>query len=225
MRTIILASQSPRRRQLIDLLNCPVTAVSADVDESRITTPDPAQNAIDTARFKAETILARWPVQLPAASAAILVAADTTVALERQMLGKPVDNNEAAQMLRQLRGQEHEVHTGMVVVDLASGRSLEAVTTVPVTMRDYSRHEIEAYVATGDPLDKAGAYAIQHTVFRPVARLEGCYLGVMGLSICHLLRLLQQIEPAITADTVGLRQSHNGYTCPYLNHQSTAEDL
>jgi septum formation protein len=219
MITLILASQSPRRRQLVNLLVCPVTAVSADVDESQITTPDPAQNAIHTARLKAETVLNHWAEQvtLPVSPRAILIAADTTVALGRQMLGKPDDAETAVHTLRQLRQQRHTVHTGMVVVDIATGRTLADVTSVPVTMRNYSDDEIMAYVATGDPLDKAGAYAIQHPVFQPVARLEGCYLGVMGLSICHLMQLLRQLDVAVAADPARLHQAHSGYPCPYLS--------
>jgi septum formation protein len=213
---LILASQSPRRRQLVELLGCPVTAVSVDVDENQITTPDPAQNAVDTARLKAETILARWRQQGTVEQQAILIAADTNVALGERILGKPDDADTAVHTLRQLRRQRHYVHTGMVLVDLATGHTLEEVTTIPVTMRNYSDAEIDAYVATGDPLDKAGAYAIQHPAFRPVARLEGCYLGVMGLSICHLVQLLGQLEVTVTADRQRLYQVHDGFPCPYL---------
>jgi septum formation protein len=219
MKSLILASQSPRRRQLISLLHCPVTAVSADVDESQITTADPGQNAIDTARLKAETILARYAAahdQTDLPAHCLLVAADTTVALGRQLLGKPRDATDATHTLRQLRRQRHTVYTGMVVVDMADGRIVTDVTSVPVTMRDYSDADIAAYVASGDPLDKAGAYAIQHPTFQPVAHLEGCYLGVMGLSICHLLRLLHRLDAAIGVDMERLRQAHNGYVCPYL---------
>jgi septum formation protein len=134
----------------------------------------------------------------------------------QQILGKPDDADTAVHTLRQLRRQRHHVHTGMVLVDLATGRTLEEVTTVPVTMRNYSDAEIDAYVATGDPLDKAGAYAIQHPVFQPVARLEGCYLGVMGLSICHLVQLLRQLDVTVTADRQRLYRVHDGYPCPYL---------
>ncbi|MFO7538266.1 MAG: Maf family protein [Chloroflexota bacterium] len=220
MLELILASQSPRRRQLVNLLGCSVTAVAADVDETQITTPDPAQNTIDTARLKADTILAQW--RRPAADARpslprpLLLAADTTVALGRQMLGKPHDAETAVHTLRLLRQQRHDVYTGMVIVDMASGHRIEDVTSVSVTMRNYSDVEIAAYVATGDPLDKAGAYAIQHPVFRPVARLHGCYLGVMGLSICHLRQVLQRLDIPVSVDRERLRQAHAGYPCPYI---------
>lgn len=216
MTTLVLASQSPRRRQLVGLLGCPVTAVSADVDELQITTPDPAQNAIDTAWLKANTILARWQAQGRQVATAVLIAADTNVALGNLMLGKPDDAAAAIHTLRQLRHKRHTVHTGMVLVDLVNGRSLQDVTSVPVLMRHYSDAEIAAYVATGDPLDKAGAYAIQHPIFQPVARLEGCYLAVMGLSICHLAQLLRQLDVNLQIDMDQLRQAHNGYHCPIL---------
>lgn len=216
MTTLILASQSPRRRQLVGLLGCPVTAVSADVDETQVTTLDPAQNAIDTARLKANTILARWQAQGRQMNSAVLVAADTNVALDQLLLGKPDDAETAVHTLRQLRHKHHMVHTGMVLVDLTSGRTLQDVTSVPVLMRDYSDAEIATYVATGDPLDKAGAYAIQHPVFQPVDRLDGCYLAVMGLSICHLAQLLGQLDVDLQIDLDQLHQAHDGYPCPIL---------
>lgn len=215
MRQLILASQSPRRRQLVQMLGCPITAVSADVDETQVTTPDPAQNAIDTAWLKANTILARWREQKEPMPPAVLIAADTNVALGQQILGKPSDRQTAVSTLRQLRQKHHYVHTGMVIVDMVTGQTLQDVTSVPVTMRNYSDAEIASYVATGDPLDKAGAYAIQHPVFRPVAQLNGCYLGVMGLSICHLAQLLQQVEIEINIDNAQLHEAHDGYPCPY----------
>lgn len=213
MKALILASQSPRRRALVQLLGYPIQLTTADVDEESITLPDPALNALATTRLKAEAIAARpeWRN-----GRGLLLAADTNVALGDRILGKPHDAAEADAMLRSLRGRQHHVHTGVVLIDLHSGAEVSGVHSARVTMRDYSDAEIAAYVATGDPLDKAGAYAIQHPAFRPVRELHGCYLGVMGLSLCQTLELLQQIGEPVHADLAAIHAAHAGYTCPLL---------
>jgi len=186
MTTLILASASPRRRELMTLLGLPFTIQVADVDEKSITHPDPAINVLETARLKAETIAQTAPPE------SIIVAADTTVALDGQMLNKPADVVEAREMLRRLRGRVHQVHTGVVLLAVGSGQRVTDVASVDVPMRTYSEAEIEAYIASGDPMDKAGAYAIQHPQFQPVLALQDCYAGVMGLPLCHLARGLRQ---------------------------------
>lgn len=211
---LILASQSPRRQALIQLVGYPYWSMVAGVDESSVTHPDPAVNVVETAQLKARTIAGRAGNDKTAGNRTLIVAADTTVALDGTMLGKPADPAEARQMLQALRDRTHEVHTGLVVVDLAGKRDVSGVHTAVVTMRDYSEREVEAYVASGDPLDKAGAYAIQHPTFRPVARLDGCYLGVMGLSVCHLLQCLIELDVPVAADLAALEQAHQGYPCP-----------
>jgi len=210
---LILASQSPRRQALIQLVGYPYQSIAADVDEGSITHPDPAVNVVQTAQLKARTIARQVRGDAAAGNRTLLVAADTTVALDGTMLGKPVDPAEAQQMLQALRDRTHEVHTGLVVVDLADKRKVGGTHTAVVTMRDYSDREIEAYVASGDPLDKAGAYAIQHPTFRPVARLDGCYLGVMGLSLCHLLGCLIELDVPLAVDLTALEQAHQGFAC------------
>ncbi len=211
---IILGSQSPRRRELIQILNLPVTTASADVDEDSVTHPDPAVNVVQTAVLKATALAQQFPND-------IILTADTTVALGNQMLNKPRDTAHATKMLQQLRDNvTHEVHTGMVLWDLANGKKLEETHTGTVTMRPYTDQEIADYVASGDPLDKAGAYAIQHPTFRPVAKLEGCYLGVMGLSLCHLLEMLAtlgiEVEAERTAVHDSIRRAHHNYPCPII---------
>jgi MAF protein len=196
---------------LIQLLGHPVTVTSANVDEDSVTHPDPAVNVVQTADLKAMTIAAQTP---PQTERTIILTADTTVALDEQMLNKPANAAEAIDMLNDLRDRTHEVHTGVVLLDAASGEKVTGVHTAVVTMRPYTDAEIAAYVATGDPLDKAGAYAIQHPIFRPVARLDGCYLGVMGLSLCHLLHLLRPWEVAMLADLTAVHQAHQHYPCP-----------
>lgn len=214
----ILASQSPRRQSLIKLLGYPFSVKVADADEASITHPDPAANVVKTAVLKANII-----AQQIEANDSIIIAADTTVALAGQMLGKPRDADEAVMMLQSLRNRAHEVHTGCVLLDLRSGRQVERVTTAVVTMRDYTDEEIAAYVASGDPLDKAGAYAIQHPVFKPVARLDGCYTAVMGLSVCDLILALDDLNVPRRVDLTAVYHTHqvanSAFLCPiYEKH-------
>jgi septum formation protein len=211
---IILASQSPRRRELLSLCGYPFQVMAAVVDETVVDIPDPAENTILTAQLKADAITNRLPQT--AADQTIIVAADTIVALDNQMLGKPADAREAESMLRALRGREHEVHTGMVLVDTGTGVTVSAVHTATVHMRPYTDSEISRYIASRDPLDKAGAYAIQHPQFRPVSSLDGCYLGVMGFSICQLLRKLQSFDVPLLANMEALTKAHKDYPCPIL---------
>lgn len=207
MTELILASASPRRRALMELLGLPFRVMVADVDEDSITDPDPATNVIETARLKAVTIAARC------IEPTIIIASDTTVVLDGQMLNKPGDEAEAAAMLRALRGRVHHVYTGLVLLHTATGQTITDVATIPVPMRDYSDEEIAAYIATGDPMDKAGAYAIQHPEFQPVAYLGGCYAGVMGFPLCHLTRSLRRMGVGVKVDIAAACQQHNQYDC------------
>lgn len=211
---LILASQSPRRRDLIRMLGIPFQSIAADVDESSIDHPDPATNVIQTAQLKASAIADSLPRPRPAAAREIIIAADTAVTLDGRLLGKPADEGHAAQMLRELRGRTHQVFTGMTLLDLASGEEISEVHSAVVTMRHYLDSEIAAYVASGDPMDKAGSYAIQHPQFRPVIQLDGCYLGVMGLSICHLIKALDRLRVPTNPALDRLLALHHQYHCP-----------
>jgi MAF protein len=222
MTRLILASSSPRRQELIQLLDYPSQVVVSNVDENAITIADPALYVLETARQKA-TAVARLlasdtkpPYPYPGEKA-LLVAADTTVALDGEILGKPADADEARQMLQRLRDRKHVVHTGLVVKDLGGDKTEEGVHSATVTMRPYRDVEIEAYIATGDPLDKAGGYAIQHPLFSPVSHFQGCYLGIMGLSVCHLLQLLEGLGIPPRVDTAALLSAHQGTACPLLD--------
>jgi len=208
MSELILASASPRRQELLRLLGLPFRVMVADVDEDSITDPDPAANVVATAYLKAVAIAARCE------SPAIIIASDTTVALEGQMLNKPANAAAAWQMLQALRGRIHYVHTGLVLLNTATGQTITDVATVPVPMRDYSDAEIAAYIATGDPLDKAGAYAIQHPEFQPVIHLDGCFAGVMGFPLCHLTRALRRMGVPVAVDVAAACQRHIQYDCP-----------
>ena len=210
----ILASQSPRRRQLLALLGYPFEIVVPDVDEDVHLDAGPPTYVLRTAQQKAEAVARLRPPTDAPAPHPIIIAADTTVALDSAILGKPADADEARRMLSALRGQPHYVHTGVCLVDAAGGREVAAVHSTAVTMRDYSAAEIDAYVATGDPLDKAGAYAIQYADFNPVAALDGCYLAVMGLSLCGLIALLRELGVPCRASRTALLAAHDGYPGP-----------
>ena len=187
---LVLASMSPRRRELLALGGWSFAILPADIDETPLPGEKPQayvrRLAATKARVAAEEASLHYP-GLP------LVASDTAVVDGTEILGKPADAADATRMLRRLRGHAHQVFTALAVLDPRSETWLEDVCITDVPMRNYSDLEIDAYVATGDPLDKAGAYAIQHPVFKPVERLHGCYPSVMGLPLCHLARLLSQI--------------------------------
>lgn len=210
---LVLASQSPRRRLLLALLPYPLTTIVPDVDEDLHLDADPATYVLRTAQQKAEAASVRLP-EINGSTRTIVIAADTTVALEDQVMGKPGNAAEARDMLIALRGRTHQVHTGLCLVDRTAHREELSVHSAEVTMRAYSDDELEAYIATGDPFDKAGAYAIQDPVFRPVEHLAGCYLGVMGLSICDLVRLLARLELRDSLDMAVLAELHRGFDCP-----------
>lgn len=163
-----------------------VQAVTASVDEDSVEHPDPAQNAIRTAQLKARAVAPHYRNR-------VIVAADTTVAIDGDVLGKPKDAHQAMNTLQRLRGRVHHVHTGLVLIDAQEEHEVTSICTTSVTMRNYADEEIEAYIASGDPFDKAGAYAIQHATFRPVAHIRGCYSNVVGLPLCHLRIALKQL--------------------------------
>lgn len=205
--TLLLASGSPRRRELLRLLGLSFATTRADIDE----TPLPGESAraytIRLSQDKARTALAA------AAGHTLVLAADTTVADGEAILGKPADADEAWAMLRQLRGRAHQVYTALTVIDVATGRAITDIAVTDVPMRAYSDDEIAAYIASGDPFDKAGGYAIQHAGFHPAALTSGCYANVVGLPLCHLLRALRRLGVAARADVPERCQAHFAYVC------------
>jgi MAF protein len=202
----VLASNSPRRRELLALGGWTFSVRPADVDETPLPGETPGTYVLRLAESKAKACA------LTAAPGEVIVAADTTVAIDGRILGKPRDAAEAVEMLRLLCGRRHQVHTGIGVKK--GDVLLTDLCTTDVPMRSYSADEIMAYVATGDPLDKAGAYAIQHAGFHPVENLSGCFASVMGLPLCHLLRLLRRVDVLPAADVPGGCQATLAYKCP-----------
>jgi septum formation protein len=200
IRRLILASGSPRRRQLLSLLGLPFIIKAAGVDERPFDGESPTDLVLRVSQAKAHAVRNGRPDDL-------IVAADTIVVLDGMVLGKPADGDDATRMLRQLRGRPHLVYSGVSVWHPASQQTICELGESTVWMRDYTDEEIATYVASGDPLDKAGAYAIQHPGFDPVARLEGCRLNVMGLPLCHLGRALARFGVVIPADVPGSCQA------------------
>ena len=185
-----------------------VSSCVPEVDESRLAGEAPADYVLRLARAKANAVLE------PFAPGTCVVAADTAVVDGESVLGKPADAADAIRMLQRLRGRTHQVYTGLAVLRPDMGQILTDVCVTDVPMRGYSDEEIHAYVASGDPLDKAGAYAIQHAGFHPVQEMTGCYAAVMGMPLCHLLRLLNRIQASSQPDLPHRCQSHLNYACP-----------
>ena len=178
---LILASNSPRRQELLRLLGLPFVVRTEAVSEQQQLGEPPEALVCRLAQDKAAA------VSLP--DGAIIIAADTIVVLQGRVLGKPADNEEARRMLLALRGRPHLVHTGLTL--RRRGKLYVEAVTAQVYMRPYSEAEINAYVTSGDPLDKAGAYGIQNRTFDPVERVEGCTMTVVGLPLCRLTQVLQ----------------------------------
>ena len=184
---LILASGSPRRRHLMADLGFECTVVTAGVDETPLPDEWPAELAERLARSKAMAVAGTLDSD---GGPYVVLAADTVVGMGQDILGKPEDAEDAVRILRLLRGRRHQVHTAVCVLDVEAFECGARVNTTQVDMRDYSDAEIEEYVASGDPMDKAGAYAIQHPGFAPVQDIEGCITSVMGLPLgdaCDLL--------------------------------------
>ena len=184
---LILASQSPRRKELLGFFGLPFVIRVADIDE----TMDKTASAYDeVARVSREKAMA-----VERARGDIVVAADTIVVCENKVLGKPHSQEEAMQMLRLLSGRDHQVMTGMTV--LRDEKCLSCTQVTDIHFRELSQKEIEAYVATGEPMDKAGAYGIQGGAALFAEKMVGDYYNVMGLPVCKLRILLEQIAPEL----------------------------
>ena len=180
---LILASGSPRRRELLDLMGLAYTVETPDVDESF--SGRPSETVMEISRRKAAAVAARH-------SASIIIAADTLVFADGA-LGKPHTPERAKEMLRSLAGNWHHVYTGITVINTRSGRILRNVDKTRVHLVPMTEQEIDAYVATGEPLDKAGAYGIQGMGGMFVDRIDGSYSNVVGLPMSMLRIMLAQV--------------------------------
>ena len=184
---LILASQSPRRKELLGLFHIPFTICVADIDETMDPDLSPAEEVARVSRAKAEAI-PRDPMD-------VVIAADTIVVCNGEVLGKPKDADDAFRMLRMLSGRDHQVMTGMTVL-----RGEHCITTTEITdihFRELSDREIWNYVRSGEPMDKAGSYGIQGGAALFAEKLCGDYYNVMGLPVCWLGQILKQISPEL----------------------------
>ena len=182
---LILASSSPRRRHLMSDLDVPFDATTPDIEENSEPREFPEDTVRRLALSKAHAVADR-PPNRP------VIGADTLVVLEGRALGKPADAAQARRMLMNLRGRVHRVLTGVAVIDGSTGNSRTALCESRVLMRNYSASEIDQYIASGSPFDKAGGYGIQDQTLNPVARVEGCRANVIGLPLCTLAQLLKE---------------------------------
>lgn len=191
----VLASSSPRRRELLTEMGITFRIIKPDIDESL----RPGEPLLDYVRRLSREKAARVIMSLPdevtvlAADTVVILAADTMgIDPSGELLGKPATDDEARMMLRKLRARTHQVYTALTLVASWTGaaRFQTTLTRTDVTMREYADDEIEAYIATGDPFDKAGSYAIQHEAFHPVERIDGSYSNVVGLPVETLEQML-----------------------------------
>ena len=180
---LILASASPRRKELLAMMTENFTVVVSDADESVESGQAPWEFAVETAEKKALNVAANYPK-------AAVIGADTAVVCDGEIMGKPVGQDDAVRMLKKLRNRTHEVITGLCII--CGGKSFTAYEVTEVEFGNMTDAEIGAYVATGEPMDKAGAYGIQGKAGIFVKGIKGCYFNVVGLPLNALKRLAEQ---------------------------------
>ena len=185
--TLVLASGSPRRREIVKALEMPIRMTVSDVIEG------PPRAGEETADYVKRLSLEKARASRHEEQGSLILGADTIVVLEGEILGKPADEAEAVHMLERLRGRTHTVITGVTLLDVDAGRHLSATRSSDVVMRSYGDEEIRAYVASGEPMDKAGAYAAQDERFKPAAEIRGCYLNVVGLPLCDVIDIMAEM--------------------------------
>jgi len=189
--TLVLASTSPRRYQILALLGLPFLMVPPACRELLSGARPPAQEALHQARQKAASLVSRFPD-------AVILGSDTLINLDGRLIGKPSSLDDARAILQRLRGRTHDVVTAVSI--LHQSKNVDAVETARVTIRDFTDTELDAYLATGDPLDKAGAYAIQGAGRDLVASLDGDYLAVVGLPLRAVAQGLAKLGCPVTVD-------------------------
>jgi len=182
-------------------------ATSADVDESILPDENPADYVLRLAESKARASARNAP------DFGLVIGSDTAVVDAGEILGKPRDKSDAVSMLKQLRGRTHQVYTAVALYDPENNQVLTELCISDVPMRNYSDADLETYVQSGDPLDKAGAYAIQNAEFHPVESFNGCFASVMGLPLCHVARALKKMGVACDMELPQRCQASLLYEC------------
>lgn len=208
---IILASNSPRRQKLIEWTGWKFESCPADIDERRRAGEPPDEYVLRLAEAKARAAAALSRAVGP------ILAADTVVVDGSELLGKPESVEDARRMLQQLRGRVHQVYTAVVVYDPPNLRLVSDLCMTQVPMRNYTEQEIERYIASRDPFDKAGAYGIQHKRFHPVENFQGCFASVMGLPLCHVVRSMREFGHEPPKDVPFACQANLKYECPVFD--------
>jgi septum formation protein len=188
---LILASSSPRRQELIRSLGLPVRIIPSDADETVADELPPASVVETLARRKAAAVADALP---PGERSGLVIGSDTIVVLNGRILGKPSDEADAARMLSVLQGRDHEVYSGVCVIHAESGKCVTSHRATRVWMKGLDQERIHRYIATGEPMDKAGSYAIQGIGATIVERIEGDYFNVVGLPLSLLSDLLEEFE-------------------------------
>jgi septum formation protein len=190
MTGLILASSSPRRKELLAQLGLKFDVITSQVDESQITFTEPEKVVMELALLKARSVVAT------SFSSVIVIGADTVVAVDADILGKPTDPADATRMLKRLAGRQHQVYTGIALIEVRHGEINKIKTgyrRTEVWIRPLSDEEIAWYVGTGEPMDKAGSYGIQAFGACFIERIDGCYFNVVGLSLSLLDTLMEQL--------------------------------
>lgn len=194
---LILASKSPRRYELLKQIGLPFDVVQSSVDEeSWVGTESPREHVIRLSEEKADEVGVRYPD-------AWVLGADTIVYIDGIILGKPKTREEAMGMLRRLSGREHTVLTGFSIIHIGQGRREKGVVETAVKVKSLTSAEIEWYLQTGEPFDKAGAYAMQGTGAFMIESIRGSYTNVIGLPVCEVIDVLVQLG-AITISESGI---------------------
>ncbi len=204
---MVLASASPRRRQLLAGLGVSFQVMPADVAEDSLAGESPQEMTARLSQAKAQAAASRMDY-------GYILAADSTVVLNGESLGKPEDADDARRMLRLLRGTSHQVTTGVTVIDAASGRILTDAMISDITLRNFSDEELEAYVLSGAPLDKAGGYGVQDQTLRPAESWDGCYSNIVGLPLCLAEQMLERLGCDTTYWKTAPAPGECGPSCP-----------
>jgi septum formation protein len=205
---LILASTSPRRREILALLGLPFDVIPPDFEETLSSQRTIEKEVVEFAFGKAESVARQNP-------GAIVIGSDTMISLDEAKIGKPHDLSNARAMLRKLAGQTHFIYTGVAIIDGSGGPGLRALEKVTVLMRDFSDAEVEAYLACGESLDKAGGYSIQGEGRQLISSIEGDYLAAVGLPLKAIVDYLKERGIAVALNVDSLHENK-----AFLNWQS-----
>jgi len=221
MTEIILASKSPRRQELLRNLINQFIVIGSEIDETARKNEKPADFVVRLTQEKA--LRAGERISRSALVDSLIIAADTIVVDGNEILGKPQDGEDAKRILEQLRNKTHQVLSGIALYQVKTGDLRTRVVYSEVKMRDYSAAEIQAYIQSGDPLDKAGAYGIQNKLFDPVPEFGDCFANVMGLPLCDLYVLMESMGLRGNEAVAENCQNSIHYHCPVFGKKLGSE--